>query len=238
MSAGSRAHCAILIASPDARVRRRWRQALKDMFAICEVGDFAKLQTNITRLRFSVVLIDMALSKQKGSSDLKIIGRLSATSKIIALTSTPDEREEILVLEAGARGYCNSNIDPILLKKAVQMVQKGEIWVGRSVISTLVKKLVVRNESLQQQDPRADAVPLKNLTPREREVATLIGGGASNKEIATQLKIGEATVKAHLTEIFRRLGVSDRLELALYITRKTATALLILLSISYQSLIN
>jgi two-component system nitrate/nitrite response regulator NarL len=232
MSDRSKAQCAILIASPDARVRRRWKQELKDMFAICEVGNFTELQANIARLKPSVVLVDMALSNLKGSSGLKTIGRLSTTSKMIALTSIPDEREEVLVLESGARGYCNSDIDPILLKKAVQMVQKGEIWVGRSMISTLVKKLLLRNQNLQQSS-RIKAVQLKSLTPREREVASLVGGGASNKEIASQLRISEATVKAHMTEIFQRLGISDRLQLALYVTGKNHTVLLFFVFIIY-----
>ena len=101
--------------------------------------------------------------------------------------------------------------------QAVKMVQKGEVWVGRKVISHLLDTLVSlteqqRNRSLPKADPSLDV-----LTPREKEIVQQIGGGSSNKEIAHQLHVSEKTVKAHLTSIFRKLGVSDRLHLALYV---------------------
>ena len=121
------------------------------------------------------------------------------------------------MLEAGAKGYCSMEMDPVLLTKAVKMVQKGEVWVGRKVISHLLDTLVSlteqqRNRSLPKADPSLDV-----LTPREKEIVQQIGGGSSNKEIAHQLHVSEKTVKAHLTSIFRKLGVSDRLHLALYV---------------------
>lgn len=97
------------------------------------------------------------------------------------------------------------------------MVQKGEVWVGRKVISHLLDTLVAlteqeRNRLLPRSEPALDV-----LTPREREIVGQIGNGASNKEIAHTLKVSEKTVKAHLTSVFRKLGVSDRLHLALYV---------------------
>ena len=85
------------------------------------------------------------------------------------------------MLEAGVRGYCTVDIDPELLKKAVQMVHKGEIWVGRKFISQLLDALVSLTEK-----QRAKSIPklvesLERLTPREREIVELLGVGASNK---------------------------------------------------------
>jgi DNA-binding NarL/FixJ family response regulator len=137
------------------------------------------------------------------------------------------------MLEIGARGYCNIDIDPVLLKKAVQVVQKGEIWVGRSVISSLVQKLTARRESLHKHSD-TDAFDLSSLTPKEREIARMVGSAASNKQIAVGLGISEATVKSHLTDIFRKLRIIDRLELALFVTshsvRRILTSILIVLS--------
>ena len=121
------------------------------------------------------------------------------------------------MLEAGVKGYCSLDIDPGLLKKAVQMVQKGEIWVGRRFISQLLDALVALTEKQRTKSlPKPDE-SLDRLTPREREIVQLLGVGASNKEIGNQLNVTEKTVKAHLTSIFRKLGVSDRLHLALFV---------------------
>ena len=121
------------------------------------------------------------------------------------------------MLAAGARGYCETNIDPLLLKKAVKMVRKGEIWVGRKVISHLLETLVSLTEQQRSKSLHELSVSLENLTPREREIVHQIGRGASNKEIASQLHVTEKTVKAHLTSIFRKLGIPDRLQLALFV---------------------
>jgi DNA-binding NarL/FixJ family response regulator len=109
------------------------------------------------------------------------------------------------------------DIDPELLKKAVQMVHKGEIWVGRKFISQLLDALVSLTEKQRAKSIPKLAESLERLTPREREIVELLGVGASNKEIANKLNVTEKTVKAHLTSIFRKLGVSDRLHLALFV---------------------
>src|SRR6266550_2189102 len=107
------------------------------------------------------------------------------------------------------RGYCSRKSEPALLRTAVERVRGGEIWVGRSVTGHLLEELAAVSR------PRAPdaAKRLAGLTRRERE---LVAAGASNKEIAERLSIAERTVKAHLTSIFRKLGVSSRLHLAVY----------------------
>ena len=134
------------------------------------------------------------------------------------MTSTSNDREGLAALKAGARGYCNLDMDPQLLKKAVSVVVKGEIWVARNVFAPLLEELTSLTERRHKEFPPNLDTRLDRLTPREREIAQLVGGGASNKEIAGRLNITEATVKAHLTAIFRKLGLSDRLGLALFVT--------------------
>ncbi|HJU05443.1 MAG TPA: response regulator transcription factor [Nitrospiraceae bacterium] len=206
----------VLIASPNEARREQWGQALKSISAVHEVGELVDLRRNMTNLKPTVLLLDMALPELHGASDVSAIQRLNPATKIILLTKAPAEDEGTSMLEAGVRGYCAVDIDRELLKKAVQMVHKGEIWVGRKFISQLLDALVSLTEK-----QRAKSVPLaeslERLTLREREIVQLLGGGASNKEIATQLHVSEKTVKAHLTSIFRKLGVSDRLHLALFV---------------------
>jgi DNA-binding NarL/FixJ family response regulator len=168
-------------------------------------------------LKPTILLLDLALPNLGGVGGIRAIQRLSPPTKIVLLTGTPDEKEGISALKAGARGYCNTDIDAALLKKAVEMVQKGEIWVARKLIPHLLEELASLTERRQKDSPAKPDSRLDRLTPREREIVHLIGGGASNKEIASQLKVTEGTVKAHLTAIFRKTGLSSRLQLALFV---------------------
>jgi DNA-binding NarL/FixJ family response regulator len=133
---------------------------------------------------------------------------------VIAATARPTESEGVAVLRAGARGYCDRDLDPALLRKAVDVVQRGEVWASRVLIARLVEQLA----AAIMQPAHATAAAgsrLDVLTARERQIALLVGAGAANKEIGHRLGVTERTVKAHLTAIFRKLGVTDRLRLAL-----------------------
>ncbi len=209
----------VLIASSIAAVRKRWRQALQGMYTIYEVVDQTALEQSMTKRKPTVLLLDLALSNLGGLGGLETLHQTSSVTKIILFTRTPNDEEGVAALMRGAKGYCHRNIDPALLRKAIKAIQKGEIWVGRRIIPHLLKELTsltMRRQKDSAANPERD---LDRLTPREREVAQLVSNGASNKEIATQLNITERTVKAHLTAIFRKLGVSDRLRLALLVMK-------------------
>jgi two-component system, NarL family, nitrate/nitrite response regulator NarL len=207
----------VLAASAIAMRRAQWLQALDRIATVHEVGDRETLEHKMVALKPTILLLDLALPELRAPGGFTEIQTLSPSTKIILLTKTPTDKEGTAMLEAGARGYCSTEMDAVLLTKAVKMVQKGEVWVGRKVISHLLDILVAlteqhRNRSLPHADPSFEV-----LTPREKEIVQQIGGGSSNKEIAHQLNVSEKTVKAHLTSIFRKLGVSDRLHLALYV---------------------
>jgi DNA-binding NarL/FixJ family response regulator len=194
------------------------------MSSIHEVTGRAELEKSLAELNPSVLLLDLALPQLGGIRGVPAIHRMNPSTKVILLTNTLNEREGIAALKAGARGYCPKDINPFLIKKAVEQVQKGEIWVGRYLIPHLLEELSAlterrRKASLSNPDRR-----LEVLSPREREIAHLIGGGASNKEIASRLNVTERTVKAHLTAVFRKLGFSDRLRLALFVTEHNLKA--------------
>lgn len=147
-----------------------------------------------------------------GLERLRTIRALSPATRTILLVDSPDDASAVHALKEGARGYCSRGTDPGLLIRAVRLVREGEIWVGRKVILQLVEELAALH------GPRAGRGDgrLRRLTPRERQISSLIAAGASNKEIADRLAITERTVKAHLTNIFQKLGLSGRLHLAIF----------------------
>jgi DNA-binding NarL/FixJ family response regulator len=100
------------------------------------------------------------------------------------------------------------------------VVQRGEIWIARGVVPLLLKRMTSLARDRPDTSGSGPDNPFESLANREREVAELVSIGASNKEIAMGLSITEATVKAHLTSVFRKLKVSDRLRLALFVTER------------------
>lgn len=166
-------------------------------------------------LKPDILLLDLALPRLGGIKGVLATRNLSPETKIVLLARSPNAKELISVLRAGAWGYCEKDIDPSLLKKAVVRVQKGEVWLKRNLVPHLIEELArLTRRRLKDSLPKLDS-RLANLTPRERDVVSLVGNGASNKEIASRLTVTEHTVKAHLTAIFRKLGFSGRVQLAL-----------------------
>ena len=149
------------------------------------------------------------------------MGQLSPQTKIIALTPLPNESEGVAVLRSGARGYCQQDIDDILLRRAVEAVRHGEVWASRHIVSSLFEEFQAASYRLQKPSRRLTVSSLNSLTFREYEISCLMKRGVSNREIAQELKMAERTVKAHMTAIFRKLGVSDRVRLALFMTGQT-----------------
>lgn len=212
----------VLVATPVLAVRSRWRQALEGVVAIEEVVEAAALEQSLATLRPAILLLDLGLPRFAGVKSLPALQCVSPLTKIVLFSraSDQDQTEAIAAIKAGARGYCQVDIPPVLLKKAVERIQLGEIWVGRNVILHLLEELISVTERQQQNPPAQPDRRLEDLTPREREIAGLIGEAASNKEIASRFSISEKTVKAHLTAIFRKLGLADRLHLALLVTQR------------------
>lgn len=203
----------VLIASANG-LRERWRQAVRVPLVIREVSDCSSLEQNLASECPSVLLLDLELPGLGGIGEVVRIRRLRPTMRIVVLTSRPDEREAVAALKAGAWGYSHRDIAPGLLTKALDAIQRGEIWIGRKLIPLLLEELRALSEP--PPSPRAGSDGgIGRVSAREREVAQFVGAGASNKEIATRLGITQRTVKAHLTATFRKLGISGRLQLVL-----------------------
>lgn len=132
--------------------------------------------------------------------------------------------EELAALAAGAVACCDATLQREDLERIVGIVLQGGVWVSKATIPLLVAKLqAFSGQSGQEAAPSPQERPpnrLEGLTQRQREVAEMVGKGANNKQIARALDITDRTVKAHLTTIFEKLGTSDRLQLALYVTER------------------
>jgi len=165
-----------------------------------------------------VVVIDSnAIDKE---SDLTHLFENKSTRFLVIGKNWP-ESNQINALVHGAAGYCGESEPAKLLLQAVNSVLKGDIWIQRHLVPKVIGALQrMKTEPLQEEkttDLIESLAKLATLSARERDVSNMICNGESNKIIASSLGISERTVKAHLTSTFKKLQVSDRLHLALYI---------------------
>lgn len=126
--------------------------------------------------------------------------------KVMVLSDMPNFTEGSLLLQKGLKGYANTYIHLLHLNQAIEMINSGNIWLYPSFMQELIARSVKKSST-------KEAI-LNQLTQREQETALLVAEGKSNKEIAISLQITERTVKAHLSSIFSKTGLSDRLSLA------------------------
>lgn len=218
MPAGRGELALVIIASAKTDNANTWSQALQKKYLVHVVADRAALAHSLASLTPAILLLDLDLPKLAKSEGVAGIQRLSPSTKTVLLTRSPNEKEGASMLKVGVKGYCRSDVDSQDLMRIVGLVQQGEIWVGRKVILQLLDDLASIAKHLPTHLHVAQNTYRDQLTPRERDIVDQISNGASNKEIATHLHVSDKTVKAHLTVIFRKLEVSDRLQLALLVT--------------------
>lgn len=206
----------MLLASPSHDRLCSWKQSLEGFSAATAVSDLDALKEALARIKPEVLLLDLDLPDLDGTKGVACLMKLNPATRIIALSVDAPDEKELALFRLGVRGCCRSDIDPQLLKSVVVAIKQGELWIRRSLTPHLLDELGARIRD-DSELRRANVGRLMDLTRREREIAELIGKGECNKQIARELTITERTVKAHLTEIFRKLGIADRLKLALLV---------------------
>lgn len=216
----------ILLAARDPELIDRCRRAVSAEHPFEVSADIAGLTGKIGALAPIVVLLDAALLERPIERQVAQVAAAAGAARVIVLTAAFQEDEEIALLKAGAKGCCRRGIDPESLQRVINVTRSGGVWVTRSLLPRLVTELR-RHAGAQQVPPAAKppapkpAMPamdkLAPLSAREREIARLIVDGATNKEVAAALRISERTVKGHLSNVFQKLGVTDRLKLMLLV---------------------
>ena len=143
------------------------------------------------------------------------IGLLASDVSLVVLSPIPSESQSFALISAGARGYCHAEAVEEQLRDVATIVASGGIWAPPELVSRLATITRRLQESRSHQIPDG----FKVLTERELDVAVMVGRGFSNREIGEQLQMTERTVKAHLTSIFSKLNLRDRVQLALAINQ-------------------
>ena len=198
----------VIIADDHALVREGLRRLLEldpNIDVLTEVGDGQGAINMVRKLRPDVVLMDVKMPGTNGIVATKVIKREMPSIRVVALTIYEDE-EVIEMVRAGVSAYVLKDVAGSELIDTIYRVMNGEVVIHPRVASRLVRELT-------RVDRKKDTL---RLTKRERDVLTCLVKGNSNKEMADSMFISEKTVKNHLTSIFRKLGVKDRTQAAVY----------------------
>ena len=204
----------ILLASSDTELLKRWEEGVFSLSSTSTINNPRNFKDRLIKVKPDLLLLDYKFLGQHLQKEILDITVSIPKIKIIIFSPAINDNEEWTLFKNGISGCCQYDMEPEQIVYAIKAVQKGELWIRRSLTSYMLQELV---EVTLEKDRIENAIHdlLTNLTKREYEIAMLVGRGESNKRIANRLDITERTVKAHLTEIFRKLQISDRIKLAL-----------------------
>lgn len=190
--------CALLATEPGIEV-------------VGEAGDGREAVEKAVRLKPDLVLMDLILPEMDGIEAIRRIAAKRNGTRILVLTSFTGDDKVFPALKAGAAGYLLKDSSPEDLIRAIRQVKSGESWLHPTIARRVLQEL---------SQPNARSAPAREaLTDRELEVLRLLARGCSNREIAENLVIGEATVRTHVSSILRKLQLASRTQAALYAIR-------------------
>lgn len=182
----------------------RWLQAFPDARVLheAEPGSDVLAGANVIWLHAAHEGIDVSATVRK----LRVA---APRVPVVVLSNMPEDEQGLAVLAAGASGYCSALTLPAVLRQVASVVEQGGLWVGPALMRRLMQGLAKVDST--------NKATLDSLSQRERQVAEAVARGSTNKEIARAMGVTERTIKAHLSAIFEKLGVRDRMQLALVV---------------------
>lgn len=201
----------VFLVIPDQTRLEEIERILPDVYAVSDFPDLTTMMSAIAAEKPQLILCHQSLFEGQSNHKLSELASLSSDSRIMVIGPPRPMTIQIAALKDGARGYFNEQLPLYKLHDALQLILHGEVWVERHVISGLIDELT-HKPTLSDEQRQA----LDTLSPKEMEVAKLVSHGATNKMIARQMNITERTVKAHLTAIFQKMNLPDRLSLAIF----------------------
>jgi DNA-binding NarL/FixJ family response regulator len=207
----------VLLVDDDALVRAALSMILssaEDLVVVGEVDDGARAVAAVLDHRPDVVLMDIRMAEMDGITATAALRRLDPPPQIIVLTTFQADEQVMSALRAGASGFLVKDTPPADIISAVRLVASGDAIISPSVTRTLLSHF---GDVQASERRRAATKRLAMLTKREREVAVAIGSGASNAEVAASLYMSEATVKAHVSRLFTKLDVTNRVQIAIVV---------------------
>ncbi|MBU3697547.1 response regulator transcription factor [Dechloromonas sp.] len=184
-------------------------QRNEDFEVVGEAGDGLEGIKRARSLAPDVVLLDLHMPGVSGLEAVKVIAEEMPAVRILMLTVSEDAEDLMEALRSGASGYLLKNIETDVLVDAIRRTAQGDSVVSQQMTAKLIQG--VRTQ------PRVDPVVERDrFSPRERDILSCLAQGASNKEIARNLDLAESTVKIHVQNIFKKLNMSSRVQVALY----------------------
>ena len=186
---------------------RRLLEVESGFEVVAEARDGVEAVELATVLHPDLVLLDLAMPRMEGIDVVRELTSRGSGSRLMLLTAAIGRKQIVEALRLGAHGVVLKEAASELLFRAIRAVIGGQTWIGRETVTDLV-------HYMRGQRPESER-PKFRLTPREQQVVAAVVSGLTNKDIARQLSVSEDTIKHHVSNIFDKLGVSNRLELAL-----------------------
>jgi two-component system nitrate/nitrite response regulator NarL len=183
----------------------------RDFEVVGEAADGLEGLKRAREMKPDVVLLDLNMPGIAGREAVQMLTEELPQTRVLMLTVSEDAEDLIDTLKSGARGYLVKNIDADFLVDAIRRAARGEAVMSPQMTSKLVQGL--QNGGREMVPEAADK---DRISPREREILMLVARGASNKEMARELKLAESTVKIHVQSILRKLNLTSRVQAAVY----------------------
>ena len=191
----------------------------EDFEVVGEAGDGREVLERVQELDPDVLLLDLRMPNLDGLAALQALQQTNKRTRVIVLTASEDKNEFVQAMKLGCSGIVLKQTAPDLIVKSIRKVNSGEIWLDSNTTAAVMRQFSTGLDT-GSGGGGAKGRERSPLSAREREIVALVAQGYKNKEMAEKMFISEQTVKNHLHNIFDKLGVSDRLELALYAIHK------------------